>query len=133
VEIQYTAKGTPIYCFSIANNLSRFVNESWVKEPNFFYFRLLGKRWEGISTWLIKGQLVSILGELEQNRWEKDGKQRSYLKVAIKDIQPLRGSPAEKATCQAPEEDGSPADTDTFSKNETEPVPGDEIEEETNK
>jgi single-strand DNA-binding protein len=89
VEIQYTAKGIPIYCFSIANNLNKQVNNAWERVPNFFNFRLLGKRWEGISSWLIKGQLVSIQGRLEQDRWERDGKQRSCVKIAVMEIQPL--------------------------------------------
>jgi single-strand DNA-binding protein len=89
VEIQYTAKGIPIYCFSIANNLNKQVNNEWVRVPSFFHFRLLGKRWEGISSWLIKGLLVSIQGRLEQDRWERDGKQRSCLRIAVMEIQPL--------------------------------------------
>jgi single-strand DNA-binding protein len=89
VEIQYTAKGIPIYCFSIANNLNKPVNNAWERVPNFFNFRLLGKRWEGISSWLTKGRLVSIRGQLEQDRWERDGRKRSCLKVAVSEIQPL--------------------------------------------
>jgi single-strand DNA-binding protein len=89
VEIQYTAKGTPIYCFSIANNLNKQVNNAWERVPSFFNFRLLGKRWEGVSSWLVKGRLVSIQGQLEQDRWERDGKKRSCLKIAVNEIQPL--------------------------------------------
>jgi single-strand DNA-binding protein len=89
VEIQYTAKGIPVYCFSIANNRNKQVNNTWERVSHFFSFRLLGKRWEGISSWLIKGQLVSIQGQLEQDRWGRDGKKRSCLKIAVHEIQPL--------------------------------------------
>jgi single-strand DNA-binding protein len=89
VEIQYTAKGIPVYCFSIANNLNKQVNKNLVRVPNYFNFRLLGKRWEGISSWLIKGRLVSMQGRLEQDRWEKDGNRRSCMKIAVVEIQPL--------------------------------------------
>jgi single-strand DNA-binding protein len=89
VEIQYTAKRSPIYCFSITNNRNKQVNNAWKRVPHFFNFRLLGKRREGVSSWLVKGQLVSIPGRLEQDRWEWDGKKRSCLKIAMSEIQPV--------------------------------------------
>jgi single-strand DNA-binding protein len=89
VEIQYTAKGVPLYCFSIANNLNKQTDNKWAQVLSFFNFRLLGKQWEGISSWLIKGRLVSIEGRLEQDRWEREGKHRSCLKIAVTEIQPL--------------------------------------------
>jgi single-strand DNA-binding protein len=111
VEIQYTAKGTPVYCFSIANNRAKQVNNAWKRVPNFFNFRLLGKRWEGISSWLVKGRLVSIQGQLEQDRWERDGKKRSCLKIAVHEIQPLW--PGNTKHTQNPEGDGNILDGET--------------------
>jgi single-strand DNA-binding protein len=89
VEIQYTAKGIPLYCFSIANNFSKQQHNEWVQVPSFFYFRLIGKRWEGIASRLLKDRLVSIQGCLKQDRWERDGKQQSCMKVIIREIQLL--------------------------------------------
>lgn len=112
VEIQYTAKGIPIYCFSIANNFNKLTDDKWVRIPHFFNFRLLGKKWEGISSWLVKGQLVSIQGRLEQDRWEREGKPRSCLKIAIMEIQPLwplRGDDH----AQDPEGEAYPSDDET--------------------
>jgi single-strand DNA-binding protein len=113
VEIQYTAKGIPIYCFSIANNLNKKMNNTWERVPNYFNFRLLGKRWEGISPWLIKGQLVSIQGQLEQDRWERDGKQRSSMKITIMEIQPLW-------PCNANRQDQNPEGEELLPLDETE-------------
>jgi single-strand DNA-binding protein len=110
VEIQYTARGIPIYCFSIANNLNKAADNQWVRVTSFFNFRLLGKRWEGILSWLIKGQLVSIEGRLEQDRWEREGKPRSYLKIAVTEIQPLWPERSNDHAQSQEREPGSPDD-----------------------
>jgi single-strand DNA-binding protein len=88
-EVKYTANNIPICCFSIATNRIRSFNETRKTILYYFNFRLLGDRWERITPYLIKGKLVSIQGHLEQDRWEKDGKQRSCLKIAIDDLQLL--------------------------------------------
>jgi single-strand DNA-binding protein len=88
-EVKYTANNIPICCFSIATNRIRSFNETKKTRVYYFNFRLLGDRWEGITPYLIKGKLVAIQGHLEQDRWEKDGKQRSCIKIAVDDLQPL--------------------------------------------
>jgi len=88
-EVKYTANNIPICCFSVATNRIRLLNEARKKIPHYFNFRLLGDRWEGITPYLVKGKLVSIQGHLEQDRWERDGKQRSCLKIAVDDLQLL--------------------------------------------
>jgi single-strand DNA-binding protein len=125
-EIQYTAKGIPIYCFSIANNLTKKVNNEWVTVPNFFNFRLLGKRWEGISAWLTKGRLVSVQGQAEQEKWEQDGVKRSCLKISIREIQPLW---ADHHHTQKTDGEGYTPEDETACGTETETIPEAALEE----
>jgi single-strand DNA-binding protein len=129
VEIQYTAKGIPIYCFSIANNRKKMVNNKWVRVPSYFNFRLLGKRWERISSRFIKGQPVSIQGRLEQDSWEQDGKQRSRIKVTVTEIQSLWPCPTQH-NAQSPEgEEYIPGDERAYDS-EAESIPEVPLEEE---
>ncbi|MCX8013568.1 MAG: single-stranded DNA-binding protein, partial [Rectinema sp.] len=64
-----------------------------VDEPHFFDIEFYGKSAEGLSKYLLKGRQVAIQGELRQDRWEKDGQQRSKVVIAASAIRPLGPSP----------------------------------------
>jgi len=88
-ELKYTPSGLPICRFSIAVNRSRKQDEQWVDEPHFFDIEFYGKSAEGLSKYLLKGRQVAVQGELRQDRWEKDGQQRSKVIIAASAIRPL--------------------------------------------
>jgi single-strand DNA-binding protein len=90
-ELKYTAGGTPVTKFSIAVNRRRKVNDQWEDEANFFDVALWGKQGETLSQYLVKGKQVGIAGELRQERWEKDGQNRSRVEVVAETIQLLGG------------------------------------------
>jgi len=92
-ELKYTPSGLPICRFSIAVNRSRKQDEQWVDEPHFFDIEFYGKSAEGLSKYLLKGRQVAVQGELRQDRWEKDGQQRSKVIIAASAIRPLGPSP----------------------------------------
>jgi len=91
-ELKYTPSGLPICRFSIAVNRSKKQDDQWVDEPHYFDIEFYGKSAEGLSKYLLKGRQVAVQGELRQDRWEKDGQQRSKVVIAAATIRPL-GSP----------------------------------------
>ncbi len=91
-ELKYTPSGLPICRFSIAVNRSKKQDDQWVDEPHYFDIEFYGKSAEGLSKYLLKGRQVAVHGELRQDRWEKDGQQRSKVVIVAATIRPL-GSP----------------------------------------
>lgn len=82
-ELRFTSNGTPVAKFSLAVN-------RWAKdkeEANFFDITLWGKQAESLNPYLTKGRQVVIQGELEQQRWEKDGQKFSRVGVTARHVQ----------------------------------------------
>jgi single-strand DNA-binding protein len=48
---------------------------------NYFTVKVWGKTATAIAQYMTKGKLVIVEGELKQERWEEDGKQRSTIVV----------------------------------------------------
>jgi len=107
-ELKYANTGTAICNISIANNYSRKQGDEWVEEVNFFDAMLIGKRSEALQKYLVKGKQICIAGELQQDRWEKDGQKRSRVKILVNDLQLLGGnqSQTEAAPSTRAESDG---------------------------
>jgi single-strand DNA-binding protein len=108
-EFKQTEGGLTICNLSIVVNRSHKADNKWTRLPNFFNFTLFGKSWEKCAGWLVKGQLVSVLAHLEQDKWEKDGLKHNDLRVAIDEITPLwprrnDSEPTETVTPETAEE-----------------------------
>jgi single-strand DNA-binding protein len=67
--------------FSIANNGFK------EKEVNFFDVVAWGKIGELVEKYCEKGKQVCITGEIVQERWEKDGQNRSAVKIKANTVQ----------------------------------------------
>ncbi len=76
---------------SIAANRSKKQGDQWVERTSFFDLTVWGKTAENLHPYLTKGKQVGIVGHLEQDRWEKDGKKFSKVYVSVEDIQLLGG------------------------------------------
>lgn len=105
-EIRYSTSGTAILKFSIAVNRSVKKGDKWEDEASFFDCTMFGKMAESVNRYLEKGKQISVLGELVQNRWEKDGQKHSRVEIIVNRLQ-LLGSKDEKATYQKPQQ-GTP-------------------------
>jgi single-strand DNA-binding protein len=90
-ELKYTAGGTAVCKFAVAVNRRRKNGDQWEDEANFFDVVLWGKQGEALEKYLLKGKQVGIDGELRQERWEKDGQNRSRVEIAANTIQLLGG------------------------------------------
>ncbi len=91
-ELTYTGSGFPISKFSIAVNKNKKGADGNYKDyASFFDVVLFGKTAEALKQYLLKGKQVAINGELEQQRWEKDGQQHSKVVINAYNIQLLGG------------------------------------------
>ena len=101
-ELKYTNNGLAVSNFSIAMNKNVKQNDEWIDTTIFINnLSLFGKRAEGLNPHLTKGQQVAILGSLDVDNWEQEGKKRSKLKVHISDIQLLGGKSASQSNQQS--------------------------------
>jgi len=90
-EIKYTAGGQAVCKFSIAVNRRKKVGDQWEDEANFFDIVLWGKQGESLQSYLVKGKMVGIDGELRQDRWQQDGQNRSKVEIIANYLQLLGG------------------------------------------
>ncbi|MCL2410652.1 MAG: single-stranded DNA-binding protein [Treponema sp.] len=91
-ELKYTTGGQAVCKFSIAVNRRKKVGEQWEDEANFFDIVLWGKQGESLQTYLVKGKMIGVDGELRQDRWQQDGQNRSKIEIVANYIQLLGGS-----------------------------------------
>ena len=90
-ELKYTAGGQAVCKFSIAVNRRKKVGDQWEDEANFFDIVLWGKQGESLQSYLVKGKMVGIDGELRQDRWQQDGQNRSKVEIIANYLQLLGG------------------------------------------
>jgi len=90
-ELKYTAGGQAVCKFSIAVNRRKKNGDQWEDEANFFDIVLWGKQGESLQSYLLKGKMVGVDGELRQDRWQQDGQNRSKVEIIASYIQLLGG------------------------------------------
>ena len=90
-EVQYTSTGMAIAKFAVAVNRSVKDGDTWKDEASFFDCTMFGKRAEVVAQYLTKGKQIGVSGSLKQDRWEKDGQNRSKVVVIVDDVQLLGG------------------------------------------
>lgn len=105
-ELKYTSGGMAVCKFSIAVNKKKKQGETWIDEANFFDVTAWAKLAETLSKYLVKGKQVAIDGELQQDRWEKDGQSHSKVTINAGNIQLLGGG--DKAEKPAPQSQHTP-------------------------
>ena len=84
-------KGTAKLSVVIAVNENVKKNGEWVNEPSFFEVVLWGKLAETLKPYIHKGKGIAVSGRLRQDRWEKDGVQKSKVYVNADVVQLLGG------------------------------------------
>ena len=87
-DVQILGSGTNSYekiRFSIALNKD-YKHPDDSPDADFFNCEAWGKTAELLSTYVHKGQQVGLFGNLQQEKWEKDGKKYSKLIVSVQDI-----------------------------------------------
>ena len=82
-----TVGETSICELGVAVNERQKQNGVWEEVPSFFDVTVFGGQAESCSRYLAKGRQVGIQGRLRQERWEKDGQNRSKVKIIANVVQ----------------------------------------------
>lgn len=85
-ELKYTNSGKSVCNLSIANNRVYTKNGERVTEVSYFDIEVWGAVAENCSKYLTKGSGIIVEGRLKQDRWEKDGKTQSRVRIAANNI-----------------------------------------------
>ncbi len=96
-ELTYNNAGTAFCNFSVAYSRSIKKNDQWEDKSCFIEAVLFGKRGESLNQYLNKGQQITITGELDFERWEKDGQKRSKYKLIVGDLRLMGGNKSESS------------------------------------
>jgi single-strand DNA-binding protein len=92
-ELKSIASGQSVCKFSVAVNRRRKNGDQWEDEVNYFDVVVWGRQGETLHSFLGKGKLVGIDGELKQDRWLQDGQNRSKVEIVANYVQLLGGKP----------------------------------------
>lgn len=81
-EVRYAPNGDAIASFPVA------ITHGYGDKKGTAWLRcsLFGKRAESLAPYLVKGQLVGIVGEFAPREYEKDGQTRMSLDVRVNDL-----------------------------------------------
>ena len=90
-ELKTTSSGLAICTFSIANNQSRKVGDSWENVASFFDVSIFGKTAEALSKYLVKGKQIALTGELAIDKWGRDGVKHEKCKIKAQSVQLMSG------------------------------------------
>ena len=93
-ELKYTASGRAVCNLAIANNRVYSKNGEKVTEVSYFDVEVWGVIAENCAKYLSKGSGIIVEGRLRQDRWEKDGKTQSRVRIAANNVHfmPRRGN-----------------------------------------
>jgi len=85
--ITYLPSGTPVVDLTIAYN-RRYRNQEgeWQEETHFFDVKAYGKSAEDWATRFSKGYMVLVEGKLVQEKWEREGKKFSKVRIVAESI-----------------------------------------------
>jgi single-strand DNA-binding protein len=90
-EIKYTNSGKSVCNLSIATNRVYTSNGEKVTEVSYFDIEVWGAVAENCAKYLSKGRGIIVEGRLKQERWEKDGKTQSRVRITANNIHFLPG------------------------------------------
>jgi single-strand DNA-binding protein len=85
-EMKYIPSGKAVCSLSIANNRVYTKNGEKVTEVSYFDVEVWGQAAENCSKYLTKGSGIIVEGRLRQDRWEKDGKAQSRVRITANAI-----------------------------------------------
>lgn len=111
-EIRYTPSGKAVCSLSIANNRVYSKNNEKVTEVSYFDVDVWGPSADNCAKYLKKGSGIIVEGRLKQDRWEKDGKTQSRVRITANSIHflPKRESSPSGAASAASEAEINPED-----------------------
>ena len=85
-ELKYTPSGKSVCSISIANNRVYTSKGEKVTEVSYFDVEVWGPTAENCVKYLKKGSGIIVEGRLKQDRWEKDGKTQSRVRITANSV-----------------------------------------------
>ncbi len=85
-ELKYTPSGKAVCSLSIANNRVYSKDGEKTTDVSFFDVDVWGATAENCSKYLSKGSGIIVEGRLKQDRWEKDGKTQSRVRISALNV-----------------------------------------------
>jgi single-strand DNA-binding protein len=85
-EMKTIPSGKSVCSLSIANNRIYTKNGERVTEVSYFDVEVWGVIAENCAKYLKKGSGIIVEGRLKQDRWEKDGKTQSRVRISANNI-----------------------------------------------
>lgn len=85
-EMKQTPSGKSVCSLSIANNRIYSKNGEKVTEVSYFDVEVWGIIADNCAKYLTKGQGIIVEGRLRQDRWEKDGKTQSRVRISANNV-----------------------------------------------
>ncbi len=85
-EMKHTPSGKTVCSLSIANNRIYVKNGEKITEVSYFDVEVWGVVAENCAKYLNKGQGIIVEGRLKQDRWEKDGKTQSRVRITANSV-----------------------------------------------
>jgi single-strand DNA-binding protein len=85
-ELKNISAGKSVCTLSIANNRVYSKNNEKVTEVSFFDVDVWGAVGENCAKYLKKGSGIIVEGRLKQDRWEKDGKTQSRVRITANSV-----------------------------------------------
>lgn len=105
-EIKYTASGTPVANISIANNKVFTSNGQKTEQVNYFDISVFGNSAINCGKYLKKGSVISVTGELKQDRWQdsQTGQTKSRIRINANNVQFLSSKQEAPGVPQQPQQ-----------------------------
>jgi single-strand DNA-binding protein len=85
-ELKNISAGKSVCTLSIANNRVYSKNNEKVTEVSYFDVDVWGASAENCAKYLKKGSGIIVEGRLKQDRWEKDGKTQSRVRITANSV-----------------------------------------------
>ncbi len=85
-ELKYLPSGKSVCAISIANNRVYTSKGEKVTEVSYFDVDIWGPAGENCAKYLTKGSGIIVEGRLRQDRWEKDGKTQSRVRIMANSV-----------------------------------------------
>lgn len=85
-EMRFTSTGRPVCNISIANNRVFSKDGQKNQEVSYFDIEVWGVVAENCAKYLSKGSGIIVEGRLKQDRWDKDGKTQSKVRIVANNV-----------------------------------------------
>lgn len=107
-EVRHTPKGDVVASFSVADSQGRDKPTIW------WNCQIWGKRAESLAPYLVKGQSVTVSGEVTEREWQdKEGATRKTMEIRVGNIA-LQGGKRDAAPAQRQQADEAFSDDIPF-------------------